>query len=135
MEGKCSCAWNIIFHRANAVYSLARNPWFIMKDARRAFRLSISRQLTMDDMPEFRTYSTATLIFVYLQLAASESFLRTLHLLTQMSTLDSESLNDWEESLSLVICTKDVLPDQFKVRIVQRVNMLRSQMTRGMILE
>jgi hypothetical protein len=106
-----------------------------MKDARRAFRLSLSRQLTMDDMPEFRTYSTATLIFVYLQLAASESFLRTLHLLTQMSTLDPESLNDWEESLSLVICTKDVLPDQFKVRIVQRVNMLRSQMTRGMILE
>jgi hypothetical protein len=106
---------------------LALSPWYMMKEASRAYRLSFSRLLTMDDMPDFKTCATPPIISAYLHLAASEFFLRAA--LRDLLTTVPAPKNCYE----IISFATRVVPNQFLERIITRFNKLESHFLPGTI--
>jgi hypothetical protein len=95
-----------------------------LKVARRAYRLSYERPLTVDDMPCFKTYSTPTLILVYLLLAAFESDLP--------AALGS---GDGSDGFQLAVHALKDLPEIFRNRLENWVDFIGSRMSFGNIVK
>jgi hypothetical protein len=101
--------------------SLARNPWRVLKDARRAYRLGHLRSLTVDDMPDLKTYSASNLILAYLLFATVDFCIRNICFDEPEPLLMERNVAHALDCFTLAVFAAQRLPVVFRTQLIDKM--------------